>query len=316
MLLETWTWVKAVLVALLLLGGCGGGGETVDTEGTLLPEAAVVAEMVFVVRVTGSGEDVRLEVPLPVPTANVQVLHEEFRLRGFSLEEVMRDDLRLAVLEHPNLEGRRRFTYKALIASDPVEHAVPAPERGAHLPPELRRHTLPTPRLQSRSPLVRERLIEPLEPRLAEEDTDLVRAIYGMVAAHFERRTAGGTNNVLRALREGHANDLGLDRLLVTFMRSAGIPARNVTGFKLRTDGGRKLERWTEVYVDGSWVPMSTSKGWYGVLPPRYLKMSHGERTLIERDGVERLSFKVLVRDPRPTVAAHALDDESEEVEP
>ena len=295
---------RAALAALsslqlaLLFSGCANA-ET-SNDNALLPEAAVVAEMVFIVRVTGKGEDVRVEVPLPVAGENVGILNEEFRLRGFSMEEVEREGMRLAVLEHPKLEGRRRFTYKALLALDPFEHEVTFRPAEEGLDPTLRRYTLPTPRLQSRSPLVRERLIEHLEPRLEAGEDDLVRGIYNLVAGQFERRSAGGTGLVLRALREDQANDVGLDRLLVTFMRSAGIPARNVTGFRLRTDGGRKLERWTEVHVEGRWVPMSAPKGWYGVLPPQYLRMTHGERRLIEREGVERLTFKVLVRDPRP----------------
>jgi hypothetical protein len=303
-----------VLAWLLAAAAPGCNAEPAQAESpNALPDAAVVVELVFVVRVNGNGDDARLEVPLPLAGETVQILDESFRLRGFTLREVVDDGVRMAILEHPALEGPRRFTYKALIALDPIEHPVVSPRPGEPPGADLRRWTLPTPRLQSRSPLVRERLIEHLEPRLEAGEDDMVRLLYGLVAGHFERRTSGGTSNVLRAVREGHANDLGLDRLLVTFMRASGIPARNVGGFRLRTDGGRKLERWTEIHVGGRWVPMSVPKSWYGTQPPQYLRLYHGERRLIERDGVESLSFKVLVRDPRPpdVSAETALDTDA-----
>ncbi len=303
----------AILLCLLALStlGCNLESGKDEPSNNGLPEAAVVAEMVFVVRVKGKGEDVRLKVPLPIASDHVRILDEEFRLRGFTMEEIMEDDLRFVALDYPALEGRRRFTYKALLAIDPFEHDSVSPDAPDSIPPELRRYTLPTPRLQSRSPLVRERLIEHIEPRLEAGETDLPRMIFGLVAGQFERRTAGGTSNVLKALRKGYANDRGLDRLLITFMRAAGIPARNVTGFRLHT-GGRKLERWTEAYLGDEWVPMSTTKRWYGILPPDYVRMSHGERRMIEREGVERLTFKVLVRDPRPMLDVDAAKDDNQ----
>lgn len=295
------------------MAGCGYDGNDVEEKNRLVANAAVVTEMVFVVRVTGKGEDVKLEVPLPVSRDNIQIVDEEFRLRGFQMEESFDDGMRIAVLNHENLEGRRRFTYKALLAIDPVEEVIAPVRLGATAPPNLRRYTMPTPRLQSHSPLVRQQLVEHVEPRLEAGESDELRMIYDMVAGRFERKTAGGTSSVLRALRKNHANDQGLDRLLVTFLRAAGIPSRNVTGFHLRTDGGRKLERWTEVFVADRWAPMSVPMGWYGTLPPRYLPMSYGERRLIGREGVERLSFKVLVRDPTPVLAFQGSESNGRE---
>ncbi len=288
-------WVAVLSSAAV---ACSLERDSSNEMGEVLAGVEVVRELVFIVRVEGKGEDVRLEIPLPLGGDNVKIFEEELRLRGFSFEERVEDGIRTAILEYPVLEGRRRFTYKAVIGLQSMEHEVISPEPKAIVNRDLRVYTLPTPRMQSRSPLVRERLIEHVEPGLEAGDEDIVRMIFGLVAGRFERRTSDGTGNVLRALREEQASDRGLDRLLITFMRAAGIPARPVAGFHLRTEGGRKFERWTEIHVGEGWVPMSAPKGWYGVQPPDYLRLYHGERRFIEREGVERLTFKVLVSEP------------------
>lgn len=263
--------------------------------------AELTSEVVLIVKVTGDGSDAHLEVPLPVDDDHQEVLHEEFRLRGFEKEEVERDGNRFAVLTYPKLEGRKRFTYKARVRTRALREDAPSPPLGTPAPRALARWTVPTPRIQSRSPLVRERLIRHVEPRLEAGERDIVRLIYGFVSRQFERRTGkAGTSNVLKAVRTGMADDRGLHRLFVTFLRAAGVPSRTVGGLELERTGKRKFTRWSEAWLGGQWVPFSVPDGWYGTLPASVLKLYHGARPLVERSGVVGVSFKVIVRDPRP----------------
>lgn len=300
--------IPPLLLLTWLAVGCtaeAAAPEVVDA-GPPVSSAAdgLLSEVVLVVKVKGKGEDVRVEVPLPSNGEHQEILHEELRLRGFAYEEQVRNGNRLAILTWPKLEGRKRFTWKGLVRTREVHHDVPPVSPDVTYDPSLRRWTMPTPRLQSRSPAVRERLIRHVEPRLGDGERDLLKMIYRLVSREFERRSGkAGTSIALKALRTGMADDLGLDRLLVTFLRTAGIPARNVGGVRLHRDGEKRFARWTEVFVDGKWLPFSAPEDWYGVLPGPYLKFYHGDRKFIRRQGLDRVAFKVLVSDPPPPAA-------------
>ncbi len=257
----------------------------------------VEAEVILIVKVTGQGGDAEVEVPLPRPDARQTVLSEEMRLRGFQIEEIEQEGLRLARLRYPSLHGRKRFTWKGRVRLRRKTWHFEPPGPGWKAPEALHRWIIPTPHLQCRSPLVREQLIRGVEPALARGERDLVQLIYRWVARTFERRKAPeGTSSVLKALRTRKVDDRGLDRLFVTFLRAAGIPARTVGGLRVDAAEGKRFRRWTEVWLAGEWVPFSVPEGWYGAIPAGYLKLYHGDRRFIRRRNVARTSFKILVR--------------------
>lgn len=249
-------------------------------------------------RVEGDGRDAYLELPL-VPTDGHQTLIEEsLETRGFEVEEVEREGNRLAILTHPALEGKKRITYEFKVRVRPTKEEVPRVPVAASDPPRedwlwLR----PTKQLQSASPLIREKLITYARPRLAAGDDDALRLAWDLVETGY-RAKADGSRTVLKATRTGHAAPRGQERLYATFLRTSGVPARPVFGIDLARKAKTRSSVWVEAKADGRWIPMSVSRELWGELPARYLKLAHGDRPFIVREGVKSLSFRWKVSRP------------------
>lgn len=252
-------------------------------------------------RVSGDGRDAYLELPLPPDDAHQEILSEKLEPRGFQVEEVERDGNRFAILTHPAFEGRKRITYEFTARVRPTVEEVPEVPVAAGDPPRedwlwLR----PTKQLQSASPLIREKLIEYARPRMAAGEEDALRLAWGLVQDGYEYK-ANGSRTVLKATRTGHASERGQERLLATFLRTSGVPSRPVFGVDLARKAKRRSSVWVEVKAGDTWIPMSVSRGYWGELPPRYLKLFHGDRPMIVREGIESLSFRWRVSRPEET---------------
>lgn len=284
-----------VLVALLLFAPAGSGAEGA--------EESLVRQVRVSIRVTGTGSDARLELPLPSSDEHQTVIAEKLTPRGFRVAEVTQDGNRLAILTYPAFTGTKRITYEALVRTHATSGPSPsAPQRdAADAPREDRIWLRPTKQLQSSSPLVRERLIRFATPRLAAGDTDAVAIGWDLVATGFTRKP-DGSRTVLKAIRTGHARDRGLDRLLATFLRTSGIPARPVGGLDLGRDSGARFTTWVEAKTHGNWAPLSVPKELRGELPARYLKLYHGDRPLLVHAGLADTSLRIKVTRP-PTEA-------------
>jgi hypothetical protein len=270
----------------------------------LAPTAAgaadtLVRQVRISLRVTGNGTDARIELPLPRSDEHQTVLAEKLSPRGFQVEEVERDGNRLAILTYPKFRGTKRIAYEALVETRTTAGPPPSapPRDAADAPREDRRWLRPTKNLQSSSPLVREKLIEFATPRLAAGEHDAVAIAWELTASGFERKP-DGSRTVLKAIRTGHARDRGLDRLLATFLRTSGIPARPVGGLDLTKKSGSRLTGWVEAKTDGDWAPLSVPRNLMGELPARYLKLWHGDRPFLVREGIEKLAFRIKVQKP------------------
>lgn len=288
------------LLWLLLLAG---GAHAAPTRAPDAGNATLLRDVRISVRVEGDGRDARIELPLVVADEHQELLSEELTTRGFAVEQVVRDGNRLAILTFPKLTGRKRITYAFRVRTHatawPLEPApfIDPADADADDRPWLR----PTRYLQSSSPLMRERLARYATPRLEAGESDAIQIAWDLASTGYVKK-AGGSRNVLKATRTGHASDKGLDRLLATFLRTSGVPARPVGGIDLGREKGKRGTSWVEVRSGGRFVPMSVGKGLRGELPARFLKLYHGDRPLLSRDGVAKASYRIKVT--RPEVPA------------
>jgi Transglutaminase-like superfamily len=253
-------------------------------------------------RVVGDGRDARVEVPLVQSDEHQTLISEKLQPRGFAVKEELRDGNRLAVLTAPKFTGAKRITYEFTVAMKPTNVEVPpAPVSRRADPDEDAVWMRPTLKLQSTSPLIRERLIEYATPRLEAGETDAIRIAWDLVRTYEHKPE--GSKTVLKATRTGHASDRGYDRLFATFLRASGVPARPVQGVDLLKKR-RRFTTWVEVKSGGDWIPMSVPRDHWGELPARFVKLSHGDRPLIARSGVKKISFRWKIS--KPAVAAEA----------
>lgn len=283
------TWILAVFTLLLPFAALAE-----DTPSDL--ERVVRLS----VRVEGDGRDARIELPLVQSDEHQTLISEELQTRGFQSEEVVKDGNRMAILTLPKFKGAKRITYEFRVKTRKTTRAVPPAPVGKGDPTgEDGIWLRPTLRLQSTSPLIREKLIRYATPRLNAGETDAIRIAWDLTRT-YERRP-DGSKTVLKATRVGHASDRGLDRLFATFLRTSGVPSRPINGVDVGRSRGKRFATWVEVKTGGHWVPMSVPRNGYGELPADYVKLSHGDRPLIVSSGVKSASFRWKVSRPGNT---------------
>ncbi len=301
----------ALLGGTLGLAAMSEAQSAVDEAETAVAERPAPKPLVRVVRlslrVEGDGRDAYLELPLPQSDEHQTISDEKLLTRGFQVEEVMQDGNRLAILTYPKLEGRKRITYefKATTRKTSVEvPPVPVPVAAGEPAEEDRIWLRATRQLQATSPIIREKLITYATPRLVAGESDAIRIAWDLTHEGYTRK-AKGSNTVLKATRIGHASDKGLDRLFATFLRTSGVPSRPVVGVEIgKLKNPKHASHWVEAKAGGSWVPMSVPRGEYGKLPARYVKLAHGDRPFLVRDGVKEISYRWKLS--KPEIGAEA----------
>ena len=66
-----------------------------------------------------------------------------------------------------------------------------------------------------------------------------------------------------------------------------------MTGIRLVPDAGPRVICFVEAHLDGGWVPMSATEGFFGVRPPNLLVLRRGSLDLVEATGVDAATQKV-----------------------
>jgi|GEM_PF-1688021 len=292
----------AAMGALVLVGAVSAHDDVAKAGPPKRAEVTAPAPLTRVVRLTvrveGNGGDAYVELPLAQSDAHQTVSDETLLTRGFHVEEVTRDGNRLAILTFPKLEGPRRITYQFTATTKPTQVEVAATPVAVGDPAEEDRAWLrPTKQIQSTSPIIREKLIEFATPRMESGETDAIRLAWDLARTGYVRKK-DGSRTVLKATRTGHASDRGIDRLFATFLRTSGVPSRPVIGVDVGRKKGSRIAGWVEVKAGGSWVPMSAPRNQWGRLPSRYVKLAHGDRPFVVRDGVASLSYRWKVSHP------------------
>ncbi len=92
---------------------------------------------------------------------------------------------------------------------------------------------------------------------------------------------ADGHDDAADALTEGYANKIGRARAMVAMCRTAGFPARLVTGFVLGLPGNIRPHTWVQVHLDDRWIPYDPSSGQARFISETYLP--------VRVDGVEMI---------------------------
>lgn len=126
-----------------------------------------------------------------------------------------------------------------------------------------------------------------LPPR--DRSGERVRVIHAFVA-HDVGAGVGSLDSALDVLRRREGSALGRERLLVTLLRAAGIPARLIGGLALGASRPRETS-WTEAFVADQWIPMSPVRGFFGTTPLDHVAFSVDGTALIESTGLGPLSW-------------------------
>jgi hypothetical protein len=283
---------RSVLIAGLALVALGLGlfGVKVGFYGLPLLPSDTRGLWQVELRVAVRGEGSRGSVTALIPTSDAgQVVLDERSASdrlGFSIRA--REGARTGIWTG-DFEGLQQIVYEFRVRSERM--VVPLPRPPFESPPQalLETYTEPTPDFPTTTPAVSE-LFEriPLPP--PEDVIDRIRYLYAFVSHEIAAVPTAGDDAVLTlAQREG--SPAGKERLLITLLRAAGVPARLVRGLELREGAAPELNVWSEAWVGGVWIPMSTVAGFFGERPADLVSLGGGSRETVEATGVRAMGY-------------------------
>jgi len=188
------------------------------------------------------------------------------------------------------LEDIHEIVYGFRVQIHGVSIALPGDE--VFDPPESvrRNYGQPTPDFPSSAPEMA-RLLEGLRLPNPTDVAGRIRTLYSFVSHEIATVPSAGKDALLTlAQREGSPE--GKERLLVTLLRASGIPARNIRGLELREGTDPETRIWTEAYLGGSWLPMSSVDDFFAVRPPNLVVLGGGASPLVEATGVRAVGHR------------------------
>jgi transglutaminase-like putative cysteine protease len=118
-----------------------------------------------------------------------------------------------------------------------------------------------------------------------------VRTLYAFVTHEVATARSAGNDAVL-VLEQREGSREGKERLLVTLLRAAGVPARNVRGLQLIEDAQPAERVWSEAWIADGWVPMSAGDGFFGEQPASLIVLGVGDRPGVEGTQVTALAHR------------------------
>ncbi len=203
-------------------------------------------------------------------------------------EEMARGDRFLVVSGRFDEPRRFLFGFRVELSEVAVPlRSGPAQPVPRELAPQLRETaTIPT----GAAP-IRE-VLDSLPGSPEDDAASRLRAIYAFVGDEVATSPVG-SDDALLALADREGSDLGVERLLVAMLRTAGIPARLVRGIWLRDDGYPREAVWAEAYLDGEWVPISASSSLFARKPRELLALRRSDGALVEAVGLEATAWRI-----------------------
>ncbi|MEM9650184.1 MAG: 7TM domain-containing protein, partial [Bacteroidota bacterium] len=118
--------------------------------------------------------------------------------------------------------------------------------------------------------------------------------------------------DALSALERNEASCNGKSRLLVALSRNLGYPARIKGGIILTESNKRTSHAWTELFINGAWIPFDALNGHFAYLPANYLELYEGDAFLVTHSpGIQfDYSYEISKQEALPM-----LNEEMEDVE-
>jgi hypothetical protein len=241
------------------------------------------------ISVRGASRGASVSALLPSTDAGQLVLDERASSDRLTFSIRTRDGQRTGIWTG-RLQGTHELLYEFQVQS--IGLTIELPGRVTEPPPDeiVADYQKSTATFPSNAPEVAS-LLEALNLPPPRDLVARARTIFAFV--HHEVaavRTAG--NDAILVLAQGEGSPEGKERLLVTLLRAAGIPARTVRGLELY-DGAMPAERvWTQVWIGDGWVPMSSADGSIGTRPANVILLGLGSQSLVDGSGTLALGHR------------------------
>ncbi len=263
--------------------------KTLGLDTPLLPtEVGRVWRVDLEVHARGEGQRGSVSAQLPSSGPGQQIHDERTRSGGLSFQTRSEDGQRVGVWSGV-LRGAFNVSHSFRVELTRVDAALDG--SSATTPAEIAdRYTQATSEYPTDSPEIKERLAT-LDPAVATDPADWLREIFAFVSDEISTADRA-TDDALLTLRSREGDATGNERLLVTLLRASQIPARNVAGLELSPDLDPTPVVWSEAYVGGGWVPLSSSRDFFASKPERFLTLATDTTTPIVSSGVTALTYR------------------------
>ncbi|MCA9414228.1 MAG: hypothetical protein KC944_23655, partial [Candidatus Omnitrophica bacterium] len=231
---------------------------------------------------------INVHVTLPLEDERQTIRKEIYREEGFVHDIEWEDGNRIANFRGENLKGEQSITYSFRAQTSSMKFNLPeATIIPATSPSNLKRWLETEEYIESDDPAILAKSEE-----LMKGDRRIKHAVtvfYDFVSSGVAYKPYKGKTSAVTALKLREASCNGKNRLLVALCRSQGIPARIAGGLvlskKKREEAITKktTHSWTEIYINGQWVPFCPTNGYFAEIPAHYLELYKGDRAFIIR---------------------------------
>jgi len=281
----------AITGLLLVLAGASLFATKAFVYGVPLAPSDVKDLWQVSMRVTVRGERRRGSISILLPTSDDgQTIIDEATSSG-ALDHTFRtsDEGRVGIWTG-NFDGTHEIRHRFRVQT--FGRKVPLPGRSTDRPSEdLMRAWA---RGDAVYPVTAPQIIAALDDLSLPSNGDVVgrvRTIFAYVQHEIALVRTAGDDAVL-ALEQREGSREGKERLLVTLLRAADVPARNARGLSLSESSVPGERVWTLAWIDGVWVPMSTVDGFFGERPSNLVMFGTGEQKLIESTDVRAIAYR------------------------
>lgn len=232
----------------------------------------------------GHGDSVEVRTFLPLQDKRQRVWEESIVADSLS-RHILADSSgnRLLTLASGPMAGPRKVRINYNVLAEDVTYALDPgigvgaadPEAGADLD-------------STRMLAVGHPEIRALLDRIAgrrERMVPVLQAVFAYATDSIRYRNFSGSTDAVTALRLGEASCNGKSRLMVSLLRTAGIPARLVGGLILERADKRTSHQWLEASVSGHWVPFCPTNKHFAAIPGHYLALYRGDENLFRHSS-------------------------------
>ncbi|UJH67371.1 7TM domain-containing protein [Allomuricauda sp. SCSIO 65647] len=169
-------------------------------------------------------------------------------------------------------------------------------------------YLMATKNIQAAAPRIK-RLARNLKKGTA-SDRETIQALFDYVH-HIPSAPIITLTDALSALERNEASCNGKSRLLVALARSLGYPARIKGGIILKESNKRTSHAWTELFINGVWVPFDALNGHFAYLPANYLELYEGDAFLVTHSPGIQFDYSYEINRQE---SLSMLNEEAEEV--
>jgi transglutaminase-like putative cysteine protease len=264
------------------------------TFSAVIPEESYYLD--YLIELTGHDSPVTVKLALPVDNYRQRVLEEKVGSSelDFTLDE--KDGNKFGLWKAANISGKKHITYSMSVITKFREFVVPPDiPKNQEIADSVASYLLPEEFIQSD-----DSLIKVLSVRMGLDTSKYLlpalQKLYHYVADTLTYVNYKGTTDALTTLKLGEASCGGKSRLLVALARNNGIPARVVGGKILKTGRNSISHIWTEVWVNGFWVPICPTNHYFAQIPADYLLIYYGDQTLVTHTKDINFKFNFFVK--------------------